>query len=176
MSEKLDGVRGVWNGRELISRHGKVILCPSWFSAWFVLEIATAGMTLDGELWMGRGTTHEDVMAQLNSSNGDWNRIGYYIFDIPSSCGTYEERMKLMGELKSLPHHVHIIQNIQCTGPEHLISYLDSIVADQGEGVMLRMPQTKNVLQYTPSLLKVKVSYDFNLRVQFMFSDLRIQK
>jgi DNA ligase 1 len=31
MSEKLDGVRGYWNGQSMISRYGKEIICPTWF-------------------------------------------------------------------------------------------------------------------------------------------------
>ena len=31
MSEKLDGIRAYWNGKNLISRGGKIIHAPSWF-------------------------------------------------------------------------------------------------------------------------------------------------
>ena len=44
VSEKLDGVRAHWDGKQLISR-GKVFDTPIWFTALFPKE------TLDGELW-----------------------------------------------------------------------------------------------------------------------------
>ena len=45
VSEKLDGVRAHWDGKQLISRGGKVFDTPIWFTALFPKE------TLDGELW-----------------------------------------------------------------------------------------------------------------------------
>ena len=51
MSEKFDGIRAYWNCKILISRHGNKISNPSWFIEEFPKDI-----TLDGELWMGRGT------------------------------------------------------------------------------------------------------------------------
>ena len=33
MSEKLDGVRAFWDGKELISRTGDVFHAPAWFKA-----------------------------------------------------------------------------------------------------------------------------------------------
>ena len=31
MSEKLDGIRAYWNGKELLSKNGNKIYAPSWF-------------------------------------------------------------------------------------------------------------------------------------------------
>src|SRR5690242_6631201 len=130
MSEKMDGVRAYWNREKLISRQGKPIT-PSGF-----IESLPKSVELDGELWMGRGTTHSDVMQLLQSKNGDWNRIEYNVFDIPSSRGTVEERMTEMEEMRELlPPHVHIVKNIQRTGNDHPQDYLSSVVAAKGEGV-----------------------------------------
>ena len=35
VSEKLDGVRGYWNGQQLISRKGNPFSAPKWFTAGF---------------------------------------------------------------------------------------------------------------------------------------------
>lgn len=157
MSEKMDGVRAYWNGKELISRNGNSINSPSWFMEPIIPKLPN-GMTLDGELWMGRGTSHSLVSGILLSTNGDWSQVEYHIFDIPSCNGCYEIRMEQMELTKGfLPSHMHIVENIRCKGLDHLQEYLDSIVGTQGEGVMLRQPHTENVLGYTPSLLKVKV-------------------
>lgn len=45
MSEKLDGIRGYWNGRQLVSRSGHVFATPPRFTANF------PAVPLDGELW-----------------------------------------------------------------------------------------------------------------------------
>src|SRR2546425_450702 len=119
MSEKMDGVRAYWSGSKMISRHGTIINCPSWFTTSLTKQTA-----LDGELWGGQGTTVENVMKVLTSKNGNWSKIGYYVFDLPSSPGSYEERMEHMEDINSvLPHHVRIVENIQCTGTLHLYQY-----------------------------------------------------
>src|ERR1700744_3644593 len=48
VSEKLDGVRGYWDGEKLLTRGGQRINAPPWFTAnW-------PKTALDGELWAGR--------------------------------------------------------------------------------------------------------------------------
>jgi len=49
VSEKFDGVRARWDGKQLISRGGNVFVAPDWFVRNF------PDKPLDGELWMGRG-------------------------------------------------------------------------------------------------------------------------
>ena len=49
VSEKLDGVRAVWDGEVLRFRSGRTINAPAWFVA------ALPKQPLDGELWIGRG-------------------------------------------------------------------------------------------------------------------------
>ena len=44
VSEKLDGIRARWDGRQLLSRSGKPFYPPAWFIAYFPAE------ALDGEL------------------------------------------------------------------------------------------------------------------------------
>lgn len=47
VSEKLDGVRAVWDGRQLRFRSGRPVHAPPWF----VAELPA--QPLDGELWLG---------------------------------------------------------------------------------------------------------------------------
>ena len=35
ISEKLDGVRAYWNGKQLISRQGNIFTAPTWFTEEF---------------------------------------------------------------------------------------------------------------------------------------------
>src|SRR5690242_12549842 len=134
----MDGVRGYWDGQKLLSKRGEPIMCPDWFTS----NLPTT-VTLDGELWMGKGTTHEHSLKILNSKSSDWTEMGYYVFDIPCS-GTYEERMKQMESLKPLlPSHVKIVENTKCMGAEHLRQCLLNTVTAQGEGLMLRKPLTQ---------------------------------
>jgi DNA ligase 1 len=48
MSEKLDGVRAFWDGKQFLSRLGNRYHAPAWFTEGLPLE------PLDGELWIDR--------------------------------------------------------------------------------------------------------------------------
>ncbi|MEM7258571.1 MAG: DNA ligase, partial [Pseudomonadota bacterium] len=48
VSEKFDGARAWWNGKNFISRGGNVYHAPAWFVA------NLPEVVLDGELWIGR--------------------------------------------------------------------------------------------------------------------------
>ncbi len=62
MSEKLDGVRGYWTGKELISRAGNPFHTPKWFTRDF------PPTPLDGELWIGREQFPELVSIVLKTT------------------------------------------------------------------------------------------------------------
>jgi len=50
VSEKYDGIRGIWDGRRFVSRAGKVFsYVPRWFQA-----IMPPNVALDGEIWLAR--------------------------------------------------------------------------------------------------------------------------
>lgn len=102
MSEKLDGVRALWNGKQLLTRNGRVIKAPACFTKHF------PPFALDGELWIGRGEFEKAlVLVQkdcthcpcggdreaLDSSREDssWGRARYYVFDVPM-CGALESK------------------------------------------------------------------------------------
>lgn len=147
MSEKMDGIRAIWDGINLLSRQGKPMVVPQWFIK------GLPNQMLDGELWMGRNS-FDKLLKLVNEVQ--WAGIGYYIFDAPSSKQTYEKRMKELEELE-LPLHVKVAKRIRCSGRSHLQEYLDSITEEKGEGIMLREPQSLYTPGFTSSIIKVKV-------------------
>ena len=56
MSEKLDGVRCFWNGKEMWTRNAKPFYPPNWF-----IDILPKDLALDGELWTKRDDFHRAV-------------------------------------------------------------------------------------------------------------------
>jgi len=46
MSEKLDGVRAYWDGKQFLSRQGNLYHAPAWFTEHL------PAVPLDGELWI----------------------------------------------------------------------------------------------------------------------------
>src|SRR5690348_2239657 len=55
MSEKLDGVRAYWDGKQFLSRQGNIYHAPDWFLEGF------PDMPLDGELWLARKSFQRTV-------------------------------------------------------------------------------------------------------------------
>ena len=70
MSDKLDGVRGFWDGEKLITRSGNLIHAPSWFIKNYPPYV------IDGELWTKRGD-FENISSIVRTKNADqrWRQI-----------------------------------------------------------------------------------------------------
>jgi DNA ligase-1 len=152
MSEKLDGVRAFWNGSILISRNGSKIKCPDWFTYQLPKDIS-----LDGELWNGRGTL-EMLMKVLTSSDAvGWDQVSLILFDLPNSREPYEIRIRNLANL-TLPNYVQIINVNQCRENEDIGKHLAMIVDLGGEGMIANKAKSYYKPMRVESLLKVKVS------------------
>ena len=88
VSEKLDGVRAVWDGRVLRFRSGRSIAAPGWFTA------ALPPTPLDGELWLGRGQFDRlsGIARRTTPVDAEWRELRYQVFDLPGAAGTFAER------------------------------------------------------------------------------------
>ena len=71
VSEKLDGVRAYWDGKQLISRGGNLIAAPAWFVADFPAQ------KLDGELWLGRSKFAEtlSIVSKQIPVDSEWRQL-----------------------------------------------------------------------------------------------------
>jgi DNA ligase-1 len=135
LSEKYDGVRGYWNGTQMLSRGGNLIALPD------TLRTALPPFPLDGELWAGRGrfsTTLSIVRDQVPGPA--WKQISYLVFDAPAQTGPFETRLGAVSQW--LSHHpssqIQLIEQIRGTSKKELEDLMDLIEARGGEGVMLR--------------------------------------
>ena len=152
ISEKMDGIRAFWNGITLISRNGTEIKSPNWF-----IEQLPKDISLDCELWGGRGT-FETLIGRLNSSDiVGWERIHLMVFDLPNSGEPYEMRMRNLSN-QILPNHVQIVNVDRCKSSEDIGKYLAIIVDLGGEGMMANKANSMYNPMRVESLLKVKVS------------------
>ena len=95
ISEKLDGVRGRWDGRRLWTRGGLPVQAPAWFTAGWP-ETA-----MDGELWLGRGRFEEASSLVRNPPADDaaWRAMRFVVFDLPGHGGRFGERVAAMRQL-----------------------------------------------------------------------------
>ena len=154
MSEKLDGVRAIWDGEKLMSRNEKEFVAPEWF---------TRDMTpwyFDGELWMGRGRFNETSGQVRRKTNQDWSEMKYVIIDYPE--GGYTFRQHLCGfSALVLPNHVQLLVQTKCKSMQHLLIFESRVIKSGGEGVMLRHPDSRYEMgKRSNFLLKVKRFHD----------------
>lgn len=154
VSEKLDGVRAYWNGKQLISRQGNVYHAPAWFTD--VLPAAE----LDGELWSGRGTFDElsAIVRRQSPKASDWSSIQYKVFDLPASEDVFDQRLIQLGKIIRGINAPHVKAVEQFKLPDHqaLMKQLDKIASQGGEGLMLHRGSSLYKNTRSDDLLKVK--------------------
>ncbi|KAG8731647.1 hypothetical protein FRC11_003089 [Ceratobasidium sp. 423] len=156
MSEKLDGVRVYYDGKKMWSRLGNPFTPPQEF-----LDRLPKDVTLDGELFGGRGKFQDTVSIVKTVNSPHWKNITFQIFDIPSrGSEPFEERVAyLKKSFQNIPQ-VNVVEQILCKSKDHLLKTLKDVERDGGEGIMLRQPGSEYEGKRSSSLLKVKTFYD----------------
>lgn len=153
MSEKLDGIRAYWNGKELLTRQGNKINAPKWFTLNF------PSFELDGELWIKRGAFSQlqSVVMDTFPSNA-WREVTYNIFEVPHAQGDFTTRLKKAQEwfLDNKNTHVKIIPQKLCKNKEELQLFLKEVIALGGEGVIVKDPELPYFSGRSAHVLKVK--------------------
>ena len=156
MSEKLDGVRGYWDGEKLLSKNGNPFKPPPE-----VLENLPP-FALEGEIWGGRGT-FESTMSIVGKENPHpgWLTLKFAIFDVPEVKGSFTARIE-KAESWFVAHpgaYAFVIPQKQVQGKEELEKELQRVQALGGEGLMVRNPDAFYGKGRSGDILKVK-SYD----------------
>lgn len=153
MSEKLDGIRAIWNGEDFISRNGNVFNVPEWF------KNAMPSVVLDGELWMGRSMLQETAGIVRSNKTEDprWEKIKFHVFDAPMFDGAFQDRIKYCAELLESNPVAVAVPHSKCGSEIDLHLLCRQIVSDGGEGLMIRDPESKYIQGRTNKLLKYKI-------------------
>jgi DNA ligase 1 len=162
LSEKLDGVRAYWDGKQFLSRLGNLFHAPDWFIA------GLPTVPLDGELWLGRKMFQRAVsIVRRQDKNELWKDISYVVFDAPGLDKGFEARLKFVGEClgQNCPRYARPHEHIQCKGVQHLKQELARLEALGGEGLMLRRAGSRYESGRSSTLLKVKSFHDAEARV-----------
>ena len=93
LSEKLDGVRAYWDGKQFWSRLGNLFHAPDWFVAGLPTE------PLDGELWIDRKQFQKTVSIVRRQDQSDhWKQVRYVVFDAPRLDKDFEKRLAFVQE------------------------------------------------------------------------------
>jgi DNA ligase-1 len=154
VSEKLDGVRAVWDGSALRFRSGKEINAPRWFIA------ALPKQALDGELWLGRGSFDRlsGIVRREVPDETEWREVRYMIFELPGGSGTFSDRAE---QIRQLVRHVNVpwlreIEQIPAVDRSSLEKRLKKVVHAGGEGLMLHLADAPYETGRSDVLLKLK--------------------
>lgn len=158
VSEKLDGVRGYWNGTYLVSRQGNIIYSPEWFTRnW-------PSQAMDGELWVTR-RHFQTLLSCVSKHKPDeyqatscWRQVSFNVFDLPTSSAKFSERFtkikQLIGENPS--PYLNYIKQQRLKTISALESTLSNVINNGGEGLMLHHADAYYTVGRNLALMKLK--------------------
>ena len=163
VSEKYDGVRAHWDGRQLRTRGGERIAAPAWFTAGW------PALPMDGELWAGRGRFEhaQSAAAREQPDDAQWRALRYMVFDLPAHPGSFDERLAaLRAAVSALDHTwVQAVPQRKVAGDPELQALLGEVVRGGGEGLMLHRGASLYRAGRGDDLLKLKTHDDAEARV-----------
>lgn len=163
ISEKYDGVRAIWNGKQFYTRQGNEIHAPAWFTK------DLPATPLDGELWLGRhqfdalsGAVRKDVPI-----DSEWKNISYNIFELPDAPGTFEVRAKRIVKIvkKANLSQLKAVAQFKLKDETALNLRLKQVVKNGGEGLMLHRADAMYETGRSANLLKLKPYFDSEAKV-----------
>lgn len=163
ISEKLDGVRAFWDGKQLISRGGQIIAAPAWFVT------ALPAQKLDGELWLGRNKFAEtlSIVSKVTPVDSEWRQISYYIFELPDAPGNFSQRITLMQQLVQQQNspYLKLVPQFRLASKEQLQAKLHELEQSGAEGLMLHHQDAAYTTGRNSALLKLKTYQDTEAEV-----------
>jgi DNA ligase-1 len=163
VSEKYDGVRGYWDGRQLWTRGGTLVVAPAWFTASF------PAVPLDGELWAGRGRFELATSTVRSQTPNDaaWREMRFMVFDLPAQPGDFDARLTALRKLLPITQAPWVVPVAQQRATTHveLQALLDKTVRLGGEGLMLHRGSSLYRGERNADLLKFKPFDDAEAKV-----------
>ncbi|MQM38684.1 DNA ligase [wastewater metagenome] len=163
VSEKLDGVRGYWDGERLLTRGGYPVNPPDWFTAGWPER------PMDGELWMGRGrfAAVSGVVRTDEPVDAEWREVRFMVFDLPAHGGPFEARVFAMRRMLDDPDipWLRPVRQFRVDDAAALDERLADIVDKGGEGLMLHRRDAIHETGRSDALLKYKPYRDAEARV-----------
>ena len=159
VSEKLDGVRALWDGQRMVFRSGRALSLPS------LIRDRLPREPLDGELWLGRGR-FDDISALLRSERGAdadaWRGVQYHVFELPAGGGRFADRAARLQQIAAATAWPGLVATPQLAVADAaaLRRQLDAVVAAGGEGLMLHQADAPVANGRSQWLCKYKPLHD----------------
>lgn len=154
VSEKLDGVRALWDGARLRFRSGNPVPAPAWFIAGLPRQ------ALDGELWIARGRFEQlsGIVRRQQPRDAEWREVRYRIFELPDAAGSFTARIE---QMRAIVAHANVpwlqmVEQFRVNDQTALMQQLDTVVRAGGEGLMLHLAAAPYLTGRQNALLKLK--------------------
>lgn len=157
VSEKLDGIRGYWDGERLLSKNGLSLHPSPAFTHNF------PPFPLEGELWGGRGTFEKTVsIVKKQQPHDGWLELNFAIFDVPQATGGFSRRLQKAKDWfdNHSSRFAFVLPQKTIKDNEQLKTELQRVEKLGGEGLIVRKPYTLYIRGRSREILKVKSFLD----------------
>ncbi len=163
MSEKIDGVRAIFEDGKLNSRSGALkFAVPKEFTKNWPRDIV-----LDGELYGGPGTFSETsgLVRRHDATIQDWSALTYCVFDMIDADHTFEERYEILKQILPNTPYIRLVEQTKVHTSAQFYSEFQRVIKAGGEGLMLKNPKSLYEQKRSHNLLKVKPVLDMEAKV-----------
>jgi DNA ligase-1 len=157
MSEKLDGIRAIWDTKQLKTRKGVVIHAPSWFVS------ILPPFALDGELWTKRQDLENVQSIVMDKTPTDrWQYINYFVFELPNAPGNLAQRYKRLERWLHVSQiaKIRLVDQIRIESKVHLENFYQNLVNNNAEGIIIKNPNLAYFTGRSENIVKRKHSSD----------------
>lgn len=166
---KLDGVRAIIQESGTTSRNGKdLVSAPHIHEALKPLFEKYPDLVFDGELYAHKsdGIDFNKIISCVRKTKPTTadlveskQNIQYWIYDLPSQIGSFEERFKALCDL-DLPDCCRIVSTDQVHTMEYIMKIYKEYMEDGYEGQIIRILDSEYENKRSKSLLKHKTFFD----------------
>jgi len=152
LSEKIDGIRAIWNGEDFISREGNKFSCPEWF------KLFMPHICLDGELFIEGKSLGEiaGVITKKSFVDQEWENVRFCVFDAPLAPGVFSARIPVAETAVSGCPYARYVKQTPCRGADHLMNFFQQITSRGGEGIMIKNPDSHYEQKRSINMMKFK--------------------
>ncbi|OYT99093.1 MAG: DNA ligase [Burkholderiales bacterium PBB1] len=163
VSEKLDGVRALWDGGQLRLRSGRVASAPDWFTA------ALPPVALDGELWGGRASFDavSGTVRRATPDDAGWRALRLMVFDLPGAVGDFAARAARIAAMAAASRSAAwaAVEQLRIPDRAALQQRLEQVVRGGGEGLVLHRADASWSPGRSGALWKLKPLQDAEAQV-----------
>lgn len=160
LSEKYDGVRCIFYRGVFYSRNNLTFNVPKEFTNELLKNKVIANNIIDGELWTSRASFDKvsGIVRRNDATIEDYKDVKFMIFDIPSIKDTYINRIKYLNENLTDNRYYEVVKTYTVKNKDDIMKHLDRILKLDGEGAIIRYPDSYYENKRSKFMLKVITS------------------